>query len=275
MLICDSESSGFKWEADKIWVIACYAIEEKMWSFSFDDSVLEEHLVSIKEWEDAWLFKSHEEHVEYLNRHSVCFHNYFQHDKPLIKKLYPWFQPKEEHDSYILSQLFNPDREIPKGCKGAHGLDAWSKRVGREGKVMHEDWSKFSPEMLHRVIEDVKDNVAAWNVLMQEKKEWEDLGYSWEEAIKLEYGIADLQGTGSITVKVAALFLDKWCRRAKMEAQQIIIYHDEVEYELPVHEKEQLEELAKKAFVKAGEYLKIRVPVTGSPKFGSNWKMVH
>lgn len=95
--------------------------------------------------------------------------------------------------------------------------------------------------------------------------------------VRSEHSIVNayFQSTGSITVKVAALFLDKWCRRANMEAQQIIIYHDEVEYELPVHEKEQLEILAKRAFVKAGEYLEIRVPVTGSPKFGVSWCEVH
>lgn len=201
MLICDSESNGFKWEADKIWVICAYNIDEEEFTFSYDDSVFgkangEGWLENELEGSGVkyGLFSSHDEHLFHMQHMGICFHNYFQHDKPLIKKFYPWFQPKEEHDSYILSQLFNPDREIPKGCKGAHGLDAWSRRVGREGKVAHEDWSKFSPEMLHRVIEDVKDNVAAWNVLMQEKKEWEDLGYSWDEAIKIEYGIADLQG---------------------------------------------------------------------------------
>lgn len=95
--------------------------------------------------------------------------------------------------------------------------------------------------------------------------------------VRSEHSIVNayFQSTGSITVKVAALFLDKWCRKANMEAHQIIIYHDESEYELPVHEKEKLAELSSKAFVKAGEYLKIRVPVTGSPKFGMNWKEVH
>jgi hypothetical protein len=191
MLICDSESSGFKWEADKIWVICAYDIDKQRFSFSFDDTVNLNSVYKLLNKRfgfdnfDVWI--THMHHLREMGKQSICFHNYFQHDKPLIKKFYPWFNPKEEHDSYILSQLFNPDR-------GQHGLDAWSKRVGREGKVAHEDWSKFSPEMLHRVIEDVKDNVAAWEVLMKEKAEWESQGGSWDEAIKIEYGIADLQG---------------------------------------------------------------------------------
>ena len=86
---------------------------------------------------------------------------------------------------------------------------------------------------------------------------------------------AYFQSTGSIVVKVAALFLDKWCRQRGLKAQQIIIYHDELEYEVPFEEKDIVEELAKKAFVKAGEFLGIKVPVTGSPKWGVNWKDVH
>jgi len=95
--------------------------------------------------------------------------------------------------------------------------------------------------------------------------------------IRSEHSIVNayFQSTGSITVKVAALFLDKWCRQRNMQAQQIIIYHDELEYELPPEEKEILGELTQRAFVKAGEYLKIRVPVTGSPKWGKDWRSVH
>jgi DNA polymerase-1 len=95
--------------------------------------------------------------------------------------------------------------------------------------------------------------------------------------IRSEHSIVNayFQSTGSITVKVAALFLDKWCRQKGLKSQQIIIYHDEVEYEVYPEEKEILEELTKRAFVKAGEYLGIRVPVTGSPKWGMNWKQVH
>jgi len=95
--------------------------------------------------------------------------------------------------------------------------------------------------------------------------------------IRSEHSIVNayFQSTGSITVKVVALFLDKWCRKRKMSSHQIIIYHDELEYETNEEEKEVLSELSAKAFVKAGEYLKLRVPITGSPVYGNNWKEVH
>ena len=191
MLIGDTESDSFKYESTRIWVMCFWDTEAEEFVFSFDDEVCREFdvLAMIEEEVGSnyrWYY-SHEDFTQDMSKYSICTHNYFQHEKPLIKKFYPWFNPKEEHDSYILCQLFNPDR-------GQHGLDAWSKRVGREGKVVHEDWSKFSPEMLHRVIEDVKDNVATWEVLMKEKAEWEAQGGSWDEAIKIEYSIADLQG---------------------------------------------------------------------------------
>jgi len=189
MLICDSESSGFKYEATKIWVVAGKDIRNGRWYFSFDQSVFDEFEVEelvFDELGDYYPCMDHEHLFENMSGFGVCFHNYFQHDKPLIKKFYPWFQPKEEHDSFILSQLFNPDR-------GKHGLDAWGERFGIP-KPKHEEWDRFSPEMLHRVIEDVKINVKVWEALMKEKKEWEDQGGSWDEAIKIEYGIASLQG---------------------------------------------------------------------------------
>jgi len=191
MLICDSESDNFKFESTKIWVICAYDTETDSYSFSFDESVDIKWITpyideEMKDVEGGWIPISHGTHLKEMGEYAVCFHNYFQHDKPLIKKFYPDFQPKEEHDSYILSQLFNPDR-------GLHGLDAWGTRFGHP-KPKHEEWDKFSPEMLHRVIEDVRINVKVWEALMKEKKAWEDKGESWDKAIKIEYGIADLQG---------------------------------------------------------------------------------
>jgi hypothetical protein len=191
MLICDSESDGFKFESTKIWVICAYDTSTDRWYFSFDESVYNDFdVVELLTGHSIAIYNaicdSHGAMTEGMAYESVCFHNYFQHDKPLIKKFYPWFEPKEEHDSYILSQLFNPDR-------GKHGLDAWGQRFGIP-KPEHEEWDKFSPEMLHRVIEDVRINVKVWEALMKEKQEWEDQGGSWDEAIRIEYGIADLQG---------------------------------------------------------------------------------
>jgi len=46
-------------------------------------------------------------------------------------------------------------RIAPKKLSGPHSLAAWGYRIGR-GKVEHEDWSQYSPEMMHRCVEDVE-----------------------------------------------------------------------------------------------------------------------
>ena len=192
MLICDSESDSFKHESTKIWVICAYDTEEDIYYFSFDDSVYNEFdigdLIEEEGFRDygTFTYLSHGAMLSMMERHTICFHNYFQHDKPLMKKFYPQFQPKGEADSYILSQLYNPDR-------GLHGLAAWGDRF-KVPKPEHEEWDKFSPEMLHRVIEDVKINVLTWNKLEQEKLKWEAKDENWDLATKIENGVADIQG---------------------------------------------------------------------------------
>jgi len=190
LLIGDTESDNFKFESTLIWVMCFWDTEKEEFIFSFDHQVCldfdVEYMIKEEVEDNYRWYYSHEDFIQDMSNHSICTHNFFQHDKPLIKKFYPDFQPKEEHDSYILSQLFNPDR-------GLHGLDAWGTRFGHP-KPKHEEWDKFSPEMLHRVIEDVKINVKVWEALMKEKKDWEDLGESWDKAIKIEYRVADLQG---------------------------------------------------------------------------------
>ena len=195
MLICDSESDSFKHESTKIWVICAYDTEEDSWYFSFDEVVFEVfgayslNIIikdNLPDGSTVHLYPTHGHMVDTLNKKPVCFHNYFQHDKPLISKFYPEFNPKIEDDSYIRSQLFNPDR-------GLHGLAAWGERF-KVPKPEHEEWDRFSPEMLHRVIEDVKINTLTWYKLELEKMKWQDKDQSWDQALAIEKGVADLQG---------------------------------------------------------------------------------
>ena len=92
-------------------------------------------------------------------------HNIIDYDLRLIKKLYPSFSPKcLVLDTYILSSLLNPDR------KGGHSLGQYGEELGI-AKPVHEDWSKFSPEMLHRCTEDVHINHKVYELLMEEAYE--------------------------------------------------------------------------------------------------------
>lgn len=102
-------------------------------------------------------------HLESANE-LVC-HNQIDYDLRLIKRLYPSFKPKGLIlDTMILSQMLNSDR------KGGHGLASYGEELGI-AKPVHEDWSKFSPEMLHRCAQDVEINHLVYEKLMEEAYE--------------------------------------------------------------------------------------------------------
>jgi hypothetical protein len=80
-----------------------------------------------------------------------------------------------------MSQVLNPDRELPRGCPttirnpvtnkskaiGPHGLEAWGYRVGYK-KVEIHDWREFTPEMIERCEMDVTINEKVYKALLKE-----------------------------------------------------------------------------------------------------------
>jgi hypothetical protein len=114
----------------------------------------------------------------------LVYHNGLNFDVPAIQKLNPWWTYKDFDDTFIMSSLFNPDRKKPKGCKGAHSIDAYGARF-KLPKPKHEDWSRFTPEMLHRCIEDVKIGYRTYKLLQKERA-----AFDWEQSLRLEYAVA-------------------------------------------------------------------------------------
>ena len=94
-------------------------------------------------------------------------------------------------DTLVLSRLGNPERS------GGHSLAAWGEEFGVP-KPVHEDWSKWSPEMEHRCKEDVRINVLVWERL----KPMLEL---MPEAVEIEHKVAisiDRMCTDGITFDV-------------------------------------------------------------------------
>lgn len=83
------------------------------------------------------------------------------------------------------------------------------------------------------------------------------------------------QNAGSVVVKVAALYLDKWIIREELDAKQLIFYHDELEHEVLDAHVDRFLPLARQAFKKAGEFFKLNVEIVGEPKVGRSWYDVH
>jgi DNA polymerase I-like protein with 3'-5' exonuclease and polymerase domains len=84
------------------------------------------------------------------------------------------------------------------------------------------------------------------------------------------------QSAGNIVVKTATcLMWNKWVPQAGLDARLVIHQHDE--FQAIVHKKDMDEyiKLGLLAFVKAGEYWKINVPIVGDAKIGRNWGECH
>ena len=96
-------------------------------------------------------------------------HNIISYDIPVIKKIYPWFDPQAlVVDTLLLSRLYHTDlletdhkRKVQNTdlkLYGRHSLEAWGHRLheykGEFGKTT--DWSDWSPEMEAYCCQDVK-----------------------------------------------------------------------------------------------------------------------
>tara|TARA_R100000353_G_scaffold23922_1_gene20681 strand:- start:2122 stop:2706 length:585 start_codon:yes stop_codon:yes gene_type:complete len=98
---------------------------------------------------------------------TIIGHNIVGYDLPLIKRLYPYFNPAGDViDTLILSRLYHPNRleldrkrwkDMPSNLKGKHSLEAYGYRLnehkGNFGK--QTDWKVWSQEMQDYCIQDV------------------------------------------------------------------------------------------------------------------------
>jgi len=156
-LVFDIEANGLFFEADTIWCIVAIDENDKVYSFKPD---------TIKEG------------IEFLqSADKLIGHNIIGYDIPVIKKLYniDLHKTSKVLDTLVLSRISNPVRE------GGHSIEKWGYRLGGVQKQQHDDWSKFSEEMLSRCIKDVKINKTLFNYL---KKEC--IGFS-KESILIEH----------------------------------------------------------------------------------------
>lgn len=113
--------------------------------------------------------------VEKLNSYSrVIGHNIIGYDIPALVRFFSVNSDLQLIDTLVLSRLANPDRGMPYEMKGKwqpHALEAWAVRLGMKPKVQHDEWDRFSPEMLERCSHDVEINEAVYKALIEEFKE--------------------------------------------------------------------------------------------------------
>lgn len=96
------------------------------------------------------------------------------------------------------------------------------------------------------------------------------------------------QSCGAIIMDYACCFMDIWLGGIKFDnnfkpyyrykgcvVRRIGFFHDELEFECENDVAEEVAKLIEKAIVKAGEHLKLSVPLAGEGKVGLNWKETH
>ena len=105
----------------------------------------------------------------------IIGHNIIGYDLPVIKKLFPWFEPKGEIvDTLLLSRLYHADiletdqkrkwKQMPLQLWGRHSLEAYGYRLGEYkgcfGKTA--DWKDWSQDMQDYMLQDVNVTKKLW-----------------------------------------------------------------------------------------------------------------
>ena len=99
--------------------------------------------------------------VQYLEQaDTIIGHNIIGFDIPVIKKIYPWFQPEGRIiDTLLLSRLYHADqlatdktarhKGMPPQLYGRHSLESYGYRLGEYKGNFGEtsDWKEWSKEM--------------------------------------------------------------------------------------------------------------------------------
>lgn len=96
------------------------------------------------------------------------------------------------------------------------------------------------------------------------------------------------QSCGGIIMDYACCFMDLWLGKMYWDdkrrpyyfykgyiVRRIGYFHDEIEYECQDEIAVEIAKLVEKAITRAGEYLKLKVPLVGEGKVGSNWQQTH
>lgn len=118
----------------------------------------------------------------------LSVHNCHSYDKRIIEKtvnkcLIP---TNKWRDTFNQSKVQFFDRSCPKGAKSAHGLLAYGIKMGRN-KPPVKDFSKISPLMIHRGVEDVFIQRFTQQFLDKEAAQLKSkLGIDFTEALDIE-----------------------------------------------------------------------------------------
>jgi uncharacterized protein YprB with RNaseH-like and TPR domain len=160
-LIFDLETDGLYDAVTTIHCLGIYDLDTKQ-TLVFNDQGSEEPITKgIQLLEDA---------------SSLIGHNIIGYDLPVIRKLFPWFQPSGVVvDTLVLSRIYHADilktdqkrcwKHMPLQRYGSHSLEAYGYRLGEYkgcfGKTT--DWKEWSEEMQLYCLQDVNVTTKLWS----------------------------------------------------------------------------------------------------------------
>ena len=84
-----------------------------------------------------------------------------------------------------------------------------------------------------------------------------------------------LQGAGAIVMKKALVLFDNKVKANKWPVKYVANVHDEAQLECSKDIAEEVGKAFKQSIIEAGEYYKLRCPLDGEYKIGSNWRQTH
>ena len=153
MLVFDLETDGLLNDVTKIHCLVIYDSEADSTIIYNDKGNQEPISRGIQRLEDADV---------------LVGHNIIGYDLPVIKKLYPWFEPTAfVLDTLLLSRLYHTDMmevdkklnksNMPLQLRGRHSLESYGYRLGEyKGEFgKSSDWQEWSPEMETYCAQDV------------------------------------------------------------------------------------------------------------------------
>lgn len=84
------------------------------------------------------------------------------------------------------------------------------------------------------------------------------------------------QSAGAITMKYASVIADKMIQKAGIKGANCLIrYHDEEQWECWEEDADALGAIGVESIKRAGEYLKLRIELSGAYKVGKSWAETH
>ena len=167
-IVFDLETNGLLNDATRIHCLSLHWCQDNR-TESFNDEPYGDGTYDIKE--EAPMGGNYAIHtgLQWLETADVLVgHNIIGFDLPIIRKLYPWFNPPSNIlDTLILSRLYHPNlididkartwEHMPLQLYGRHSLEAYGYRLGeyKGNFAKTTDWKNWSQEMQDYCVQDV------------------------------------------------------------------------------------------------------------------------